>query len=202
MVPDYVASFGEGFLLGIGLIVGIGPQNMLVLRQSLRRQHLSLMVGLCSLIDASLIALGTAGVGAVFRSEHLLLPLSYASVSLLLVCSLRSFGSALGPDSRLGLTDLSPSSRQVVVMLLTVSLLNPVVYLDTMLLIGMSASGYPHEARLWFAAGAICASVAWFSGLSYGSARLAPLFKRRRTLRVLDLCSGSILCYMALRLLP
>ena len=45
----------EGFYLSAGLIVGFGPQSTLILRQGLRRQHLRLIVVICTLVDAVLI---------------------------------------------------------------------------------------------------------------------------------------------------
>jgi L-lysine exporter family protein LysE/ArgO len=55
---SYAAPLTEGFLLGAGLIIGLGPQNAVVLRQGLKRQHLLAMVVVCTLLDVSLIALG------------------------------------------------------------------------------------------------------------------------------------------------
>jgi L-lysine exporter family protein LysE/ArgO len=62
----------EGFFFSAGLIVGIGPRNTLILRQGLRRQHLLLIVLLCTLVDAGLITLGTVGVGALIQNEWLI----------------------------------------------------------------------------------------------------------------------------------
>lgn len=57
----------RGLLSGLSLIVAIGAQNAFVLRQGLRREHIGAVVVLCVLADAALIALGTAGLGAVVR---------------------------------------------------------------------------------------------------------------------------------------
>lgn len=198
---SYSAPLSEGFLLGAGLIVGIGPQNTLVLRQGLRRQHLWLMVLLCTLVDACLITLGTLGVGAMVQGELLVQLMTYAGVALLLVYGARSFRAAFSGSSEMQGATFLPSRRQIVLTLLAVSLLNPSVYVDTMLLIGGSATRYGHELRFWFASGAIFASLVWFFGLSYGSALLAPLLKQKRVLRLLDLLSGGILWLMAFRLL-
>ena len=68
---SYSVPLMEGFLLSAGLIVGIGPQNTLVLRQGLRRQHLLVMMLLCTLIDGCLILLGTFGMGNLVTSQLL-----------------------------------------------------------------------------------------------------------------------------------
>ena len=93
-----------------------------------------------------------------------------------------------------------PTRRQIVTAILAVSLLNPSVYIDTMLLIGGGANRYQPDQRPWFAVGAIGASLVWFLGLTYGSALLAPVLKQARVLRAIDVFSGGLLLFMAFRL--
>ena len=196
----YTLPLLEGFLLSAGLIAGIGPQNTLVLRQGLRRQHLLAVVLLCVSIDALLIGLGTLGVGAVLQSEGLARLMTYAAVVALLYFGARSFKATFCPTC-LPEASFVPSRKQVLLALLAVSLLNPSLYLDTLLLIGGSAMRFEGDLRLWFGVGAAGASLVWFLGLSYGSALLAPLLARPKVLRGIDFMSGGILWGMALRLM-
>ena len=55
-----------GLGLGLGLIVAIGAQNALVLRQGVRREHVLVVVLICVASDAVLIVSGVAGAGALF----------------------------------------------------------------------------------------------------------------------------------------
>ena len=64
MSPALVA----GFALGFSLILAIGAQNVFVLRQGLRRQHVFAICLTCAVSDAVLIAAGVAGFGALARS--------------------------------------------------------------------------------------------------------------------------------------
>ena len=57
-----LSALVTGFLLGLSLILAIGPQNAFVLRQGLLNQHVLPVVLFCALSDALLIALGIAGV--------------------------------------------------------------------------------------------------------------------------------------------
>lgn len=61
-------TFFSGLALGLSLIIAIGAQNVFVLRQGLRREHVRLVVAICALSDAALIAAGVAGVGAALAS--------------------------------------------------------------------------------------------------------------------------------------
>jgi L-lysine exporter family protein LysE/ArgO len=200
-MPTYTRPLLEGFILSAGLIVGLGPQNTLVLRQGLRRQHLLLMVVLCTLVDAFLIGLGTVGLGALLQGELLTRLMTYAGAAALLYFGARSLKAAFCPACLAQEAAHLPSRKQMVMALLAVSLLNPSVYIDTLLLIGGSAARFEGDLRLWFATGAAGASLVWFLSLGYGSALLAPLLGQPKVLRALDLLSGGILWLMAFRLL-
>ncbi|MCQ6483262.1 LysE family transporter, partial [Vibrio parahaemolyticus] len=62
-----------GLGLGLSLIVAIGAQNLFVLRQGIRREHLLAVVAVCALSDAILIVLGVSGVGLVLQAVPWLL---------------------------------------------------------------------------------------------------------------------------------
>ena len=54
-----------GFSLGLSLIVAIGAQNLFVLRQGIRREHVLLVATLCAASDAVLIVVGVSGIRCV-----------------------------------------------------------------------------------------------------------------------------------------
>ena len=193
--------FGEGFLLGIGLIVGIGPQNAFILHQSARRRFVLLSAVLASLIDGGLIFLGVAGVGGlVDHSPHFGAGLALAGAAFLLAYGWRSFGAALrAPRAVEPNPERASSRRAFVLTLLAVSLLNPSTYLDTLIVIGGSAARY--SDAFVFAAGATVASVCWFFTLAFGAGRLGQALNRPPTARALDAFSGLVMWFIAARLL-
>ncbi|HCB43711.1 MAG TPA: lysine transporter LysE, partial [Pseudomonas sp.] len=87
------------------------------------------------------------------------------------------------------------SRRAVLLTTLAVTLLNPHVYLDTMVLIGSLAA--QHSLPLVFALGAASASILWFSLLAIGSARLAPVLQRPLTWRLIDLLVAGMMFTVA-----
>ena len=70
------------------------------------------------------------------------------------------------------------------------TLLNPHVYLDTVLLVGSIGAQQPEPLQGWFVAGASSASLLWFSALGFGARWLAPWFARPRAWQVLDALIG------------
>lgn len=185
----------KGFLTSGSLIVAIGAQNAYVLRQGLSRHHLFLTASLCAAIDAILIFLGVAGLGRSLTSHPLFLRgATYFAIAFLAIYGSKLLFSAMRPQSMaVALEDEPPSVKQTVILLLSLSLLNPHVYLDTVLLLGSIAAQHaPHEQPL-FALGAIAASFCWFFGLAYGARLLAPLLQTPKAWRAIDLITGLTL---------
>ncbi|WP_342216279.1 LysE/ArgO family amino acid transporter [Nocardia abscessus] len=61
---------------------------------------------------------------------------------------------------------------------LALTWLNPHVYLDTVVLLGSFAGTYANPERWFLGAGAMLASVLWFTALGFGARLLGPLFAR------------------------
>ena len=80
------------------------------------------------------------------------------------------------------------------------TLLNPHVYLDTMVLVGAVGAQQPAPLRSAFLLGACSASALWFSALGYGARWLAPWFARPQAWRWLDSAIGVTMGVLALLL--
>ena len=198
-----IIPFGEGFLLGMGLIIGIGPQNSFILQQAIRKQFIFLMVVLASLIDIGLIMFGAGGAASFFADSPILIDLiTWAGVSFLAVYGWKAFKSALFPQKLLKKPEAKANlSRRAVIMgILAVSLLNPSTYLDTMFVIGGSAANYDASLRGFFTIGASAASVIWFFSLCFGATKFSKVLANPIALRLIDFISGIIMWLIAIRL--
>lgn len=187
------AIFFNGLGLGAGLIMAIGAQNVHVLRTGLRRQHVGLTVLSCILVDATLIAVGVAGMGAAVQSSPALLAAAkWGGAAFLLWYGIRSWRSVFSSGS-LAVTpgQESTTRRRALLSVLALSLLNPHVYLDTVVLLGAISGNFPLAGRPSFAAGAMCASVLWFTALGYGATRLSRLFARPVAWKWIDGAAGT-----------
>jgi len=194
------AAYGRGLGLGASLIVAIGAQNAFVLRQGLKREGWLTVAAVCAGCDALLIACGAAGFGSVIaRLPWLTSGALWLGAAFLFWYGFSAFRRALRPEALAQAA--TPGSRgSLVLAALALSLLNPHVYLDTVVLIGGLSAQYALMPRIWFALGAITASVVWFFGLAYGAALLVPLFRRPVTWRILDTLIGVLLWSLALSL--
>ena len=186
-----------GFGLGLSLILAIGAQNAFVLRQGLRRSHVLLVVLTCAVSDAVLIAAGVAGIGRLTEAVPWAVDLfRWGGVAFLLGYGALRFRAAWIGGETLAAAEGTGSARAAFLACLAFTWLNPHVYLDTLVLVGSVASGWP-GSRLAFGAGAVAASFVFFFALGYGARLLAPVFARPVAWRVLDAAIGVLMWTLA-----
>jgi L-lysine exporter family protein LysE/ArgO len=89
------------------------------------------------------------------------------------------------------------SRSGAIMVTMGLSLLNPHVYLDTVLLLGSIGGQIAVPGRYWFGVGASIASFIWFLGLIFGARKLAPLFAKAYTWRLLDLLVAGVMWSIA-----
>lgn len=189
-----------GMVSGLGLIIAIGAQNAFVLRQGIRREHIGTVILVCTLADILLITVGTAGVGSLVSSQPTLLTvIRWLGAAYLLWFAWGSLRSALRPSALTA--GAAPASRgSVLTTALTLTFLNPHVYLDTVLLLGTLGASHG-EHRWWFALGAALGSILWFSVLGLGAHALSKPLSSPATWRVVDLLVAVVMVALAVKLL-
>jgi L-lysine exporter family protein LysE/ArgO len=192
----------QGFLASAGLIVAIGAQNAFVLRQGLRREHVGVVVALCAASDALLISAGVAGLGTLITAHPAALTVTkVGGAAFLAVMGLAAARRAWLPG-HLDPAAAAPAARAgVVLACLGFTFLNPHVYLDTVVLLGAMANQHADGGRWVFAAGAVVASIGWFTALGFGARRLGPVFARPRAWRWLDATIALVMLALAAALL-
>ncbi|MDP3084349.1 MAG: LysE family transporter, partial [Rubrivivax sp.] len=130
--------FVQGLALSFGLIVAIGAQNAFVLRQGLRREHVASVVIFCAIADALLIAAGVLGMAsALGERPGLARALALAGAAFLAVYGWLALRRARHPhrlQAEAGSASLGRGAALAQAAAFT--LLNPHVYLDTVLLVG------------------------------------------------------------------
>ena len=183
-----VPVFVQGLALSLGLIVAIGAQNAFVLRQGLRREHVGSVVLFCAVADAVLIAAGVLGMAeALGQNPNLTRALTLAGAIFLAVYGFQAVRRAQHAH-QLKAAEGGAGLRRgaVVAQAAAFTLLNPHVYLDTVLLVGSIGAQQLAALRGWFVAGASSASLFWFALLGFGARWLAPWFGRPRAWQVVD----------------
>ncbi|WP_259237264.1 L-lysine exporter [Aeromonas sp. BIGb0445] len=197
-----MATSLQGFVLGLAMIIPIGAQNAFVLSRGIHRNHHLLTATLCCLCDLVLIGIGVFGGASLLAANPLgLALLTWGGVLFLSWFGVRSLRSAWrGQGAALADSTQLMGVRSVLAMTLGVTLLNPHVYLDTLMLLGSLGSQFAEPLRPAFAAGAMLASLVWFYGLAFGAAALSPWLARGKVQQAIDVVVGLIMIALALQL--
>lgn len=192
--------FLQGLGLGASLIMAIGAQNAHVIRTGVRGEHVFATVAACIAVDVALIALGMSGLGTLIESSPALLALArYGGAAFLLWYGWRCWASSLRGGAVLALSNGSeaPGLKRALATVLALSLLNPHVWLDTVVLLGAVGSSLAGEERGAFALGAMTASVLWFGALGLGAQRFARVLGRPAVWRVIEALTGTLMLVLA-----
>ena len=189
-----------GFLTGLSLIVAIGAQNAFVLRQGLARSNVFLVVLICSVSDALLIALGVLGLGSAIESLPVLLEVvRWFGVGYLIWFGISSLRRAFKAKSLSASSNSAASIKQAVLTTLSLTFLNPHVYLDTVIFVGGLSHQFGDQAFV-FAVGAMTASFVWFFSLGFGASKLSPLMSKPVFWKILDIFIALVMFTIAISL--
>jgi len=185
-----ISSFMQGLALGLGLFICPGPKDVLILRQALLRRSPVELIAVGFLSDALLIWLGMAGVSAALnRAPELQTIALWLGVCLMVGHGLLAARNALRGTANVGAfatQDQTRSRGKNFTSLLAASFLNPVGWLDTVLIIGTVGAALAKPAQLSFGVGAVVASFAWFLVLVLGARSAARWVAKPSTWRVLE----------------
>jgi L-lysine exporter family protein LysE/ArgO len=192
-------AFANGLFMSLVLIVAIGAQNAYVLRQGLRREHVSAVVLFCAVSDAVLITAGVAGMAQALEGRPAVATVLAGLGALFLgAYGLRALWRSRQAAALHAVPQGASLSRAAVLAQAAgFTLLNPHVYLDTVLLVGSTGAQYGGSLKAWFVAGSALASALWFSALGFGARWLAPVFARPRAWQMLDALIGGTMLVLA-----
>lgn len=195
-----MTSLMAGLMLGLSLIIAIGAQNIWVLSQSMAGASRLVIAAVCIGCDASLILLGVYAASQLQQLLPALLPLlTWGGVAMLLYLAFAAGKRAWQGNSGLLLHEGTRQSRwQTALTALAISLLNPHVYLDTVVLLGSIGALQPEPAL--FAIGACIGSVLWFGSLTAMAPRLKQLLSSPKRWRLFDSLIALMLCVIAWQL--
>ena len=185
-----------GFLTGLSLILAIGAQNIFVIEQGLKKQHVLLVCLICSISDFILIFLGiflfhyftqyfTATVELIFNILLIIFLIHFIYSKLKSLNSIVSFNDRVPEISKLN----------VFIKTLGFTYLNPHVYSDTVFFLGNFSKSFILNQKILFGAGASIASFLFFFTIGYLSKYLSQY---AQSLKVWKTINIFIISFMSL----
>ena len=191
----------NGLMLGLSLIMALGPQNVFLIRQGTLRKHAALSVVICFFCDTLLIVGSVVGLNEVLQLHpEIQFWMIWFGVAFLLFYGFRALKQAYFRDSCQSRIEEKSSSRwQIVCLALGFSLLNPHAIIDSLVIIGSGSSQFPehHQAFLF---GVISASFLWFSSLTFTAHYFSNTLARTAVWRRIEFSSGFLMVVLSLKL--
>tara|TARA_B100001079_G_C16390463_1_gene506561 strand:+ start:164 stop:763 length:600 start_codon:yes stop_codon:yes gene_type:complete len=191
-----ISDFIQGFIIGSSLIIAIGPQNLFVINQGLKKNFVFIVVLICSLSDSLLIVCG------IYLSNNIL-SLNTSLITIMKLIGgiwLILYGISKIKNSRqheINSNEFNESSfSKVIVTTLAITYANPHVYLDTVILLGSISINF--DNKLYFGLGAIFASFIFFFSLGYFSNFLSRYIKSPKVWFYVDNTMGLLMLFYGL----
>ncbi|PTI30431.1 LysE/ArgO family amino acid transporter [Mammaliicoccus vitulinus] len=188
----------HGFLLALGLILPLGAQNVFVFNQGANHKKVIgalpviITAGLC---DTFLIVLAILGVSLILMSLPILQMVIYIIGLIFLIYMAWSLWNE--KPNNLKNYD-SMSAKKQIGFALSVSLLNPHAIMDTIGVIGTSASVYTGTDKLLFSISTIVVSWLWFILLAILGKLLGSVDKTGKYIILLNKFSSVIVIIVSL----
>jgi L-lysine exporter family protein LysE/ArgO len=177
-----------GFFTGLSLILAIGAQNIFVIEQGLKKQHIFLVCLICSLSDLILIFVGIFLFHYFVQYFNSTIELIF---NILLICFLIHFIYSkikiFNNKVSLG-SDLNNVSKyDILLKTLGFTYLNPHVYSDTVFILGNFSKNFLLDEKIIFGIGASIASFLFFFLLGYLSKILSKYAQSKKVWNIINL---------------
>ena len=175
-----------GFLTGGSLILAIGPQNLFVIEQGLKRNFVFTITTICAASDILLIFLGIF-IYHIFDSISLEVEVILNIILIVfLINYIKDKIGSLKKEYKIKNIERSQNFKNVILKTLGFTYLNPHVYSDTVFILGNLSKNFVLQEKFYFAFGASFASIIFFYSLGYMSSMFANFIKKKNTWKYIN----------------
>ena len=175
-----------GFLTGGSLILAIGPQNLFVIEQGLKKNFIFTITSICAVSDVLLIFLGIF----IYNFFDFIFWEVEVILNIILVLFLTKFIKDKIDEfkARYKVKNVKKSKilKNIIFKTLGFTYLNPHVYSDTVFILGNLSKNFKLEDKFYFALGASLASIIFFYSLGYMSSMFAGFIKKKSTWKYIN----------------
>ena len=185
-----------GFFTGLSLILAIGAQNIFVIEQGLKKQHILLVCLICSISDLILIFLGIFLFHYFIQYFNSTIELIFNILLIIFLIyfiysKIKSYNSKAEFHSEI--QDIS--KFDIFLKALGFTYLNPHVYSDTVFFLGNFSKNFIFNDKILFGVGASLASFLFFFLIGYLSKFLSRYAKSEKIWKIINL---FIIIFMSL----
>ena len=190
-----------GFLTGLSLILAIGAQNIFVIEQGLKKQHVFLVCLICSISDFILIFLGIILFHYFTQYFSPVLELIFNILLIIFLVhfiysKIKLFNTRVYLDQNSNFIE----KKNVIFKTLGFTFLNPHVYSDTVFFLGNFSKNFLIIEKYSFGIGATLASFLFFFSIGYLSQYFSRYLNNKNVWKYINiyiiLFMFLIICYI------
>ena len=188
----YIYDFIQGLIIGGTLIIAIGPQNLFVIQQGLKKSYVFTVNLFCSLSDSLLIVTGIYLSNYIVQINPSIIGIIKVLGGIWLIFyglnKIRKINQIKDINKELKIIN---EYGKVLITLFLITYANPHVYLDTIILLGSLSTNFNNQFS--FGLGAISASFLFFFSLGFMSKFLSKYIYSNKTWFWIDLTIGLLM---------
>ncbi|MFN8769605.1 MAG: LysE/ArgO family amino acid transporter [Neisseriaceae bacterium] len=174
-----------GILFTLAVFPGLGPQNLNILSHAIKKNHHYAVATTCVLADILLIILGTTGL-KLFNSKIIVLLINILGIIFIFFYVLVKIKNLFNWHKNYRITSQIDTKKTSIIRALALTWLNPLVFLDTIVIIGGVSSHYYHLDWFYFTLGSITGDIIWIYSLTFISSKFAYKLNNQRFWLILD----------------
>ena len=188
-----------GFFTGLSLILAIGAQNIFVIEQGLKKQHVFLVCLICSISDLILIFLGiflfhyftqyfNSTIELIFNILLIVFLLHF------IYSKIKTYNSSI--NFNIETKDIAKFN--ILLKTLGFTYLNPHVYSDTVFFLGNFSKNFLINQKVLFGLGASIASFLFFFLIGYLSKFLSKYAQNQKIWKVINIFIITFMSFLTL----
>jgi len=186
-----ILDFIQGLVIGLTLIIAIGPQNLFVIQQGLKKSYVFIVCLICSISDTLLIIIGIVLSSYLTKlSPNLVQILKLVGASWLLLYGIIKIKNSF-KKKEFEEKHKIEKLNNIILVTLAFTFLNPHVYLDTIILVGTISLNF--GSKFSFGLGVITSSFLFFFSLGYFSKYMSKFFNNKKSLIIIDNLFGILM---------
>ncbi|MBI2786963.1 MAG: LysE family transporter [Legionella longbeachae] len=191
----------DGLLLGLSLIIALGPQNVFLIKQGAQKNHAILSATICFVCDFILICASITGLHELLIIRPVLqIWIMLLGTAFLLFYSAKALTSAFSKSEKTRVYLEEPRTKtQIILLALGFSILNPHAIIDSLVIIGGGSSGHPNQEHL-FLLGVLTSSFLWFSSLTFTARYFSDVLTKANIWKAIELLSGILMVIIGIKL--
>ena len=177
-----------GFFTGLSLILAIGAQNIFVIEQGLKKQHIFIVCLVCSISDLILIFLGIFLFHFFVQYFNSTIELIFNILLIIFLIhfiylKIKSFNFKIDLNNE----TKKISKFNIFLKTLGFTYLNPHVYSDTVFFLGNFSKNFIFDQKILFGIGASIASFLFFFVIGYLSKYLSHYAQNEKVWKIINL---------------